>query len=66
MIVSHKSIVEEVKIDNPGIVKYYSYKMVPYILADNPNIEYSRAIELSMQMTYRRVLICSLYGRQIK
>lgn len=35
----------------PGIVKSYSYRMVPYILADNPNIGYSRAIELSNQMT---------------
>lgn len=35
----------------PGIVKYYSYRMVPYILADNPNIGHSRAIQLSMQMT---------------
>ena len=35
----------------PGIIKYYSYSMVPYILADNPNIESKRAIELSSQMT---------------
>ncbi|MBF4693638.1 DUF975 family protein [Fusibacter ferrireducens] len=35
----------------PGIVKYYAYSMVPYILADNPNIESGRAIELSMDMT---------------
>lgn len=35
----------------PSIVKYYSYKMTPYILADNPNIGPKRAIELSMQMT---------------
>lgn len=35
----------------PGIVKSYSYRMVPFILADNPNIGYNRAIELSMQMT---------------
>lgn len=35
----------------PGIIKYYSYRMVPYILADNPNIGHSRAIELSKQMT---------------
>jgi len=36
----------------PGIVKSYSYRMVPYILADNPNIGASRAIELSNKMTY--------------
>lgn len=35
----------------PGIVKSYAYKMVPYILADNPNIGYKRAVELSVQMT---------------
>jgi uncharacterized membrane protein len=35
----------------PGIVKSYSYCMVPYILADNPNIGYDRALKLSMNMT---------------
>lgn len=35
----------------PGIVKFYAYRMVPYILADNPNIGYKRAIELSNNMT---------------
>ena len=35
----------------PGIVKSYSYRMVPYILADNPNIGYRRALDLSNQMT---------------
>lgn len=35
----------------PGIVKYYSYSMVPYILADNPNIGASKAIQLSKDMT---------------
>jgi uncharacterized membrane protein len=35
----------------PGIIKMYAYRMVPYILADNPNIGHSRAIELSNQMT---------------
>ncbi|MDF2840587.1 MAG: hypothetical protein K0Q99_1359 [Clostridia bacterium] len=35
----------------PGIVKSYAYSMVPYILADNPNIGYSRAVQLSNQMT---------------
>ncbi len=36
----------------PGIIKFYSYRMVPYILADNPNIGASRAIKLSRDMTY--------------
>lgn len=35
----------------PGIVKGYAYRMVPYILADNPSIGAKRAIELSNQMT---------------
>ena len=35
----------------PGIVKSYAYRMVPYILADNPNIGYKRAVELSNEMT---------------
>ncbi|HOM02166.1 MAG TPA: DUF975 family protein [Acetivibrio sp.] len=36
----------------PGIVKYYAYIMVPYILADNANIGHKRALQLSEQMTY--------------
>jgi len=35
----------------PGIIKYYAYRMVPYILAENPHMEYKRALELSVQMT---------------
>jgi len=35
----------------PGIVALYAYRMVPYILADNPNIGYKRAVQLSVQMT---------------
>ncbi|MDP4108673.1 MAG: DUF975 family protein [Bacillota bacterium] len=35
----------------PGIVKSYSYLLVPYILADNPNIGYRRALKLSIEMT---------------
>ncbi len=34
----------------PGIIAGYSYAMVPYILADNPNLSASEAIELSKQM----------------
>lgn len=34
----------------PGIIKYFSYRMVPYILADNPNIGALRAINLSRSM----------------
>ena len=35
----------------PGIVKSYAYRMVSYILSDNPNIGYKRAVELSNKMT---------------
>jgi len=35
----------------PGIIKGYAYRMVPYILADNPHIGSNRAIELSNAMT---------------
>ncbi len=35
----------------PGIIKFYAYRMVPYILADNPEIGHKRAIELSSKMT---------------
>lgn len=31
----------------PGIIKTYSYYMVPYILAENPNISTDRAFEIS-------------------
>lgn len=34
----------------PGIIKTYGYKMVPYILADNPNLGADNAITLSRQM----------------
>lgn len=35
----------------PGIVKSYAYSLVPFILADNPNIGYRRAVDLSNRMT---------------
>ncbi|WP_312832371.1 DUF975 family protein [Sedimentibacter saalensis] len=34
----------------PGIIKAYSYRMVPYILGDNPNIGANEAITLSRKM----------------
>lgn len=36
----------------PGIIKSYSYRMVPYILTDNPKIGARRAITLSRQMMH--------------
>lgn len=35
----------------PGIIKAYAYSMVPYILAENPNIGAEEAITLSNEMT---------------
>lgn len=35
----------------PGIVKAYAYSLVPYIMADNPNIGTKRAVQLSNRMT---------------
>lgn len=35
----------------PGIVKAYEYRMVPYLLAENPYLSASRAQELSRRMT---------------
>ncbi len=35
----------------PGIIKSYSYRLVPFILAENPGIGHWRALELSQEMT---------------
>ena len=35
----------------PGIVKAYQYRMVPYILADNPNLDYNEVFARSKEMT---------------
>lgn len=35
----------------PGIIKSYAYSMVPYLLADNPKLDYNEAIGLSQEMT---------------
>jgi uncharacterized membrane protein len=35
----------------PGIIKSYSWRMVPYILAENPNMNYKDALNLSEGMT---------------
>ena len=36
----------------PGIIKAYEYYMVPYILAENPDIHYKDALNLSREMMY--------------
>ncbi len=35
----------------PGIIKAYQYILTPYILAENPDIEWRRALDLSRAMT---------------
>ena len=35
---------------SPGIVKSYEYRMVPYILAENPGMNRSEAFAISKQM----------------
>jgi len=35
----------------PGIYKAYQYRMVDYLLAENPYLTYDRALDLSRQMT---------------
>lgn len=35
----------------PGIYKSYQYRMVNYLLAENPYMDYRRALELSREMT---------------
>lgn len=34
----------------PGLIKSYSYSMIPYILAENPSIPRERAFEMSREM----------------
>lgn len=34
----------------PGLIKTYEYAMIPYILAENPNIDARRAFEMSRAM----------------
>ena len=34
----------------PGIVKGYAWRLVPYLLAENPNLDYRRALDLSAAM----------------
>lgn len=35
----------------PGIIKSYEYRMIPYLLAENPNMNPDRAFEISKLMT---------------
>jgi hypothetical protein len=54
----------------PGIIKSYAYRMVPYILAENPELSAREAITLSRKMMYGHkwntfVLDLSFIGWQI-
>ena len=35
----------------PGFIKAYEYSMIPYLLAENPNLSADEAFSLSKQMT---------------
>lgn len=35
----------------PGIIKMYEYRFVPYILAEEPDLDHNRALSLSREMT---------------
>ncbi|MBR1413152.1 MAG: DUF975 family protein [Bacilli bacterium] len=35
-----------------GFIKHYEYKMIPYILAENPNIKTKEAFKISKEMVY--------------
>lgn len=35
----------------PGVVKYYQFRMIPYILAEDPELSFTEAKELSTMMT---------------
>ena len=36
----------------PGVIKSYEYRMIPYILSENPNISRKRAFEISKKMMH--------------
>ncbi len=46
----------------PGIIKSYEYILIPYILADNPNIDSKRAFEISSQTMKGEKANCFVLG----
>ncbi len=51
----------------PGIIKSYQYRMVPYILAENPDMDWRHALDISAAMTQGHkwdlfILDLSFYG----
>lgn len=44
-----------------GIIKIYSYRMVPYILAENPTLKAKEAITLSRKMMYGHKWECFVF-----
>ena len=41
-----------------GFIKYYAYYLVPYIVAENPNVSYKEAIKLSSDMMEGHKMEC--------
>lgn len=41
-----------------GVIKYYQYRMVPYILSENPAVSATEAMKLSAEMMYRHKMEC--------
>ena len=46
----------------PGIVKHYEYLMVPYIIAENPAMDYKEAFQISKQMMEAFIMDLSFLG----
>lgn len=51
----------------PGIIKAYEYWMIPYLLAEDPEMGYREAFERSKEMMYGHkldtfMLECSFFG----
>ncbi len=54
----------------PGIIKAYEYRMIPYLLAENPNMSMEEAFELSKQMMHEQkgaafILDWSFFGWEL-
>jgi len=54
----------------PGIIKAYEYRMIPYLLAENPNLEYHEAFRISSELMEGQkmdtfILDLSFFGWQL-
>ncbi len=52
LIVALKTALGYILLIVPGVIWQYRYAMVPYLLAENPSMNYSRAMELSRAMMH--------------